>query len=292
MPAPCQCHARQVSVHRSAGERKANTARHLSLQIVSSLPVSSGGKHVQCLNACCCAVACAAACRHICRDSLQWLLLCLPHPASALQTVEASPLEQDFHSRVHSSNGASTSDRGSLAERVRTDFPILDQHVNNKPLVYLDNAATSQKPLAVRKIMDEYYGPQVSLLAKMSAPCLALHVASGCRGGRCLIGPLAGLCGMSHLRWHLLIDAAASGCHKHHSLEKPCGSCWAGTISLIPQAWQLHQHDCCTPCCDLLGQQSAAGSGTKASGLQAQTLAECDCSVAQWLMTAPGSCCG
>ena len=97
-----------------------------------------------------------------CLDLLQWLLLCFPHPL-ALQTVEARPLEQDSHSRVHSSNGASTSDRGCLAERVRADFPILDQQVNNKPLVYLDNAATSQKPLAVRRIMDEYYGPQVSL---------------------------------------------------------------------------------------------------------------------------------
>ena len=86
-----------------------------------------------------------------------------------MQAVEARPVEQDSHSRVHSSNGASTSDRGSLAERVRADFPILDQQVNNKPLVYLDNAATSQKPLAVRRIMDEYYGPHVSLLAMILA---------------------------------------------------------------------------------------------------------------------------
>ncbi|MEO1187338.1 MAG: aminotransferase class V, partial [Cyanobacteria bacterium J06636_27] len=34
----------------------------------------------------------------------------------------------------------------TIADRVRKDFPILHQEVNDKPLVYLDNAATSQKP--------------------------------------------------------------------------------------------------------------------------------------------------
>ena len=32
---------------------------------------------------------------------------------------------------------------------LRKDFPILDQEVHGKPLVYFDNAATSQKPRAV-----------------------------------------------------------------------------------------------------------------------------------------------
>ena len=34
-------------------------------------------------------------------------------------------------------------------EKIRKDFPILDQIVNDEPLVYLDNAATTQKPKAV-----------------------------------------------------------------------------------------------------------------------------------------------
>jgi cysteine desulfurase/selenocysteine lyase len=42
-------------------------------------------------------------------------------------------------------------------ERVRRDFPILDQKVHNRPLVYLDNAATSQKPLAVIEAVSRYY---------------------------------------------------------------------------------------------------------------------------------------
>jgi len=42
-------------------------------------------------------------------------------------------------------------------EKVRRDFPILDQKVHGKPLVYLDNAATTQKPLAVIEAIEHYY---------------------------------------------------------------------------------------------------------------------------------------
>jgi cysteine desulfurase/selenocysteine lyase len=45
----------------------------------------------------------------------------------------------------------------TLADKVRADFPILRQEVNGKPLVYLDNAATSQKPLAVLNALRDYY---------------------------------------------------------------------------------------------------------------------------------------
>lgn len=40
---------------------------------------------------------------------------------------------------------------------VRADFPILDQQVNGRPLVYLDNAATSHKPRAVIDALVKYY---------------------------------------------------------------------------------------------------------------------------------------
>jgi cysteine desulfurase/selenocysteine lyase len=43
------------------------------------------------------------------------------------------------------------------AEAVRADFPILERRINGKPLVYLDSAATSQKPAAVIDTMDDYY---------------------------------------------------------------------------------------------------------------------------------------
>jgi cysteine desulfurase/selenocysteine lyase len=41
--------------------------------------------------------------------------------------------------------------------RIRAEFPALDQKVNDKPLVYLDSAATSQKPRAVLHAMEAYY---------------------------------------------------------------------------------------------------------------------------------------
>ena len=41
--------------------------------------------------------------------------------------------------------------------KIRKDFPILDQHVHGKPLVYLDNAATTQKPRIVLNKVEEYY---------------------------------------------------------------------------------------------------------------------------------------
>ncbi|QSS99444.1 cysteine desulfurase [Pontibacillus sp. ALD_SL1] len=41
--------------------------------------------------------------------------------------------------------------------QVRKQFPILDQEVNGHPLVYLDSAATSQKPQSVIEALDEYY---------------------------------------------------------------------------------------------------------------------------------------
>ncbi|HEX7486163.1 MAG TPA: cysteine desulfurase [Vicinamibacterales bacterium] len=42
-------------------------------------------------------------------------------------------------------------------EAVRRDFPILQQQVHGKPLVYLDNAATAQKPRAVIDAISNYY---------------------------------------------------------------------------------------------------------------------------------------
>jgi cysteine desulfurase / selenocysteine lyase len=42
-------------------------------------------------------------------------------------------------------------------QAVRRDFPILERRVNGKPLVYLDSAATSQKPLAVIEAVERWY---------------------------------------------------------------------------------------------------------------------------------------
>lgn len=42
-------------------------------------------------------------------------------------------------------------------EKIRKDFPLLQTRVYGKPLIYLDNSATTQKPEMVLKAMDDYY---------------------------------------------------------------------------------------------------------------------------------------
>ncbi|TDI11091.1 MAG: aminotransferase class V-fold PLP-dependent enzyme, partial [Acidobacteria bacterium] len=42
-------------------------------------------------------------------------------------------------------------------EKIREDFPILKQKIYGKPLVYLDNAATAQKPQVVIDAIRHYY---------------------------------------------------------------------------------------------------------------------------------------
>lgn len=42
-------------------------------------------------------------------------------------------------------------------QNIREQFPVLHQNINGKPLVYLDNAATSQKPISVIEVWENYY---------------------------------------------------------------------------------------------------------------------------------------
>ena len=50
-----------------------------------------------------------------------------------------------------------TSATMARVETIRQDFPILRRQVRGKPLIYLDNAASSQKPESVLRAMDDYY---------------------------------------------------------------------------------------------------------------------------------------
>lgn len=63
-------------------------------------------------------------------------------PMEAIQTIPAIP---------------TASTKTWDAEAVRAEFPILKQRVHGKPLVYLDNAATSQKPQAVLDALKHFY---------------------------------------------------------------------------------------------------------------------------------------
>ena len=67
-------------------------------------------------------------------------------------------------------------------EKIREDFPILSRTVYNKPLVYLDNGATTQKPrCVVESITDEYYSVNANLhrgVHFLSQQATNLHEAS------------------------------------------------------------------------------------------------------------------
>ena len=41
-------------------------------------------------------------------------------------------------------------------DTIRSDFPIMQRKVNNQPLIYLDNAATTQKPQSVIDALVDY----------------------------------------------------------------------------------------------------------------------------------------
>ena len=70
--------------------------------------------------------------------------------------------------------------------KIREDFPILSREVYGKPLVYLDNAATTQKPLCVLDAMRDEY---LNVNANVHCQCASwgtLSVAAGygsARGG-------------------------------------------------------------------------------------------------------------
>src|SRR5215210_7805242 len=55
--------------------------------------------------------------------------------------------------------GEDLGDRSAVydAEKIRADFPILERRIGGERLVYLDNAATSQKPRAVLEALNGYY---------------------------------------------------------------------------------------------------------------------------------------
>jgi cysteine desulfurase/selenocysteine lyase len=48
----------------------------------------------------------------------------------------------------------------SFWQKIRKDFPIFSQNIHGKPLVYFDNAATTQKPRAVIDALLLYYQTQ------------------------------------------------------------------------------------------------------------------------------------
>jgi cysteine desulfurase/selenocysteine lyase len=63
------------------------------------------------------------------------------------------PLE----SKLIGTEGHQSSSESLDARALRADFPILAREIHGRPMVYLDNAATSQRPLAVLEAVDSFY---------------------------------------------------------------------------------------------------------------------------------------
>jgi cysteine desulfurase / selenocysteine lyase len=71
--------------------------------------------------------------------------------------MSTAPKTRAAAPRVVPQNGAPRSGSGYNVRKIRADFPILNQKIRGKPLVYLDNAATTQKPQAVINAITRYY---------------------------------------------------------------------------------------------------------------------------------------
>jgi len=71
-------------------------------------------------------------------------------------------------------------------EKVRKEFPILERTVYGHPLVYLDNAATTQKPLAVLNAIDEYYRT-VNSNVHRGVHYLSQQATEACEGARRIV---------------------------------------------------------------------------------------------------------
>jgi cysteine desulfurase/selenocysteine lyase len=76
-------------------------------------------------------------------------------------------------------------------DRIREQFPILDQKVNGHPLVYLDNAATTQKPRAVIEALDRFYRTDNANVHR-GLHALSMRATDGYEGARSRVAKFLG----------------------------------------------------------------------------------------------------
>ncbi|WP_369166880.1 SufS family cysteine desulfurase [Streptomyces sp. R28] len=81
--------------------------------------------------------------------------------------------------------------RGFTAESVRPDFPVLHRTVNGHPLVWLDNAATTQKPRQVIEALAAYYGAANSNIHR-GAHTMAREATEAYEAGRAAVADFLG----------------------------------------------------------------------------------------------------
>ena len=84
-----------------------------------------------------------------------------------------------------------TAGSASAVEAARADFPALRQHVRGRPLIWLDNAATTQKPSAMMDAMSRYYERDNSNVHR-AAHTLAARATEAYEAGRSSVARLLG----------------------------------------------------------------------------------------------------
>ncbi len=101
---------------------------------------------------------------------------------SSLFGFPADPLSAIFK-KVASNQGPFSSPAGLNVSRIRNDFPILHQSVHGKPLVWFDNAATTQKPRQVIEAISAFYERDNSNIHR-GAHALAARATDAYEGAR------------------------------------------------------------------------------------------------------------
>src|SRR5687767_12216578 len=84
-------------------------------------------------------------------------MVCLPQGAGGHGMTATKQVPQGKAKAARARNPLTGMTRTYDVDALRKDFPILATKVHGKPLVYLDNAATTQKPQAVIDAVTHYY---------------------------------------------------------------------------------------------------------------------------------------
>ena len=89
---------------------------------------------------------------------------------------------------------------GLDVEAIRADFPILQRRIHGMPLVYLDNAATSQKPLAVLDTLTRYY-EETNANVHRGVHTLSEEATAQYEGARAKVSNFIGACCPKEVIW-------------------------------------------------------------------------------------------
>ncbi|HUZ76592.1 MAG TPA: cysteine desulfurase, partial [Chloroflexota bacterium] len=114
-------------------------------------------------------------------------------PSPSAPQVSEPRSDASFHQDRQPSKEERPAANGAAfpVEAIRKDFPILHQQVNGHPLIWLDNAATAQKPRAVIDAISHYYERDNSNVHR-GAHALAARATDAYEGGRARVQAFLG----------------------------------------------------------------------------------------------------